>query len=114
MRKLPIGVLISGAGTNLRAIIDQCENGTLDADVRIVISNREGAAGLEHSRTRGIPTLAFPRSPQVSREEQQRSMAAKLTERGVELVVLAGFDQILSDEFVEQFSFKMVNLHPSL
>jgi phosphoribosylglycinamide formyltransferase-1 len=113
-RLLPIGVLISGQGTNLDAILQRCEAGQLDAEVRVVVSNRSKAPGLEHSRRRGIPTHAFLRSGYPSREAQQVAMKDCLVEHGVELVVLAGFDQILSDEFVEAFSFRMINLHPSL
>jgi phosphoribosylglycinamide formyltransferase-1 len=114
MSKLPIGVLISGQGTNLRAILERCDAGTLDAEVRVVLSNRPDAAGLAHSRKRAIPTFAIPRADYPGRIEQQRALIAQLDLYGVELVVLAGFDQILSDEFVHRFSFRLINLHPSL
>ncbi len=114
MERLPIGVLISGQGTNLRAILEQVDVGALDTEVRVVISNRPQAAGLAHSRERGIPTLVFPRSEYPDRAEAQRAMAECLERYGVQLVVLAGFDQILSDDFVHRFSFRLLNLHPSL
>ena len=112
--RLPVGVLISGQGTNLDAILRRCDAGTLDAEVRVVISNRSNAPGLAFSRQRDIPTYVCPRSKYESREQQQDTMRDLLVGRGVQLVVLAGFDQILSPGFVEAFSYRMVNLHPSL
>jgi phosphoribosylglycinamide formyltransferase-1 len=112
--KLPVGVLISGKGTNLDAILGRCEDGTLDADVRAVISNRPEAEGLAYGRNRDVPTYAFPRSDYPDRRAQQLAMGQCLAERGVDLVVLAGFDQILVPEFVAQFPDRMINLHPSL
>jgi phosphoribosylglycinamide formyltransferase-1 len=112
--RFPIGVLISGQGTNLEAILRRCDAGTLDAEVRVVISNRSKAPGLAYSRERGIPTAVFLRNQYPSRDAQQDAMRALLLDRGTELVVLAGFDQILSDAFVETFSYRMINLHPSL
>ena len=114
MERLPIGVLISGQGTNLRAILQCTDAGTLDAEVRVVISNRPQAAGLAHSRDRGIPTFVFARADYADRTDQQHAMAECLERCGAQLVVLAGFDQILSDDFVHRFSFRMLNLHPSL
>lgn len=114
VRPLPIGVLISGQGTNLNAILQQCEAGTLDATVRVVISNRPGAAGLSYGQSRGLPTFVCAREAYPSREGQQRAMKERLIENGVELVILAGFDQVLGAEFVEEPSYRIVNLHPSL
>ena len=114
-RLLPIAVLISGQGTNLEAILRCCEQGALDAEVRVVMSNRPAAPGLEYSRRRGVPTEVFTRNAfHADREAQQAAMLARLEECEVELVVLAGFDQILSDAFVERYSYRMINLHPSL
>ena len=111
---LPIGVLISGQGTNLRAILSRCDSGQLDAAVRVVISNRAAAPGLEYSRSRGIPTFVIARADYASRAAQQRAMQERLKAHGVDLVVLAGFDQILGREFVAEPSYRIVNLHPSL
>src|SRR5437870_8384895 len=114
MERLPIAVLISGQGTNLQSIVERCAAGTLDAEVRLVISNRPDAPGLAYSRERGMPTVVFVRADYGGRAEQQRAMVQALEQAGAELVVLAGFDQILTDEFVHRFSFRMLNLHPSL
>lgn len=113
-RPLPIGVLVSGKGTNLNAILCRCEEGALDAQVRVVISNRAEAPGLAYSRRRGVPTFVFARAEFPSREAQQRAMLDCLMELGAEAVVLAGFDQILGPEFVQQFPYRILNLHPSL
>jgi len=112
--RLPIGVLLSGQGTNLEAILTRCEASQLDAEVRVVLSNRPNAPGLEYGRRHGIPTYAVPRSEYPSRDAQQAIMKQHLIHHGAELVVLAGFDQILSADFVETFSYRLVNLHPSL
>ncbi len=113
-RRLPIAVLISGQGTNLNAILQACGLGTLDADVRIVISNRTNAPGLRYARDAGIPTAVIQRSDYPSRDAQHQAVVEQLTRAGVELVVLAGFNQILSDELVRRYSARILNVHPSL
>jgi len=113
-QKLPVGVLISGRGTNLDAILHRCEDRRLDAEVRAVISNRPEAPGLRFGRARGVPTFVFAKSDYSDREAQQIAMADCLEQHGVELVVLAGFDQILVPAFVRRFPLRMINLHPSL
>jgi phosphoribosylglycinamide formyltransferase 1 len=113
-RLLPIAVLISGQGTNLKAILDACAAGALAAEVRLVVSNRANAPGLAHGRHAGVPTVAIPRGDYPTRDAQHHAIVGELTRRGVELIVLAGFDQILSDELVGYFSGRIINLHPSL
>ena len=111
---LPIGVLISGKGTNLSAILERCADGALDAEVRVVISNRASAEGLVVGRERELPTVVFARGDFADRSVQQAAMADCLEAHGAQLVVLAGFDQILVPEFVARFPRRMINLHPSL
>jgi phosphoribosylglycinamide formyltransferase 1 len=111
---VPIAVLISGAGTNLRAILEQVDDGRLDARVQVVVTNRASAAGLEFARTRGIPCFVFPRQQFADRDARDTAIADCLIEHGVDLVVLAGYDQILGDAFVQRFSWRIMNLHPSL
>ena len=111
---LPIGVLISGKGTNLDAILRRCADGSVDAEVRTVISNRSNAEGLGLGRRAAIPTYVFARGEYPDREAQQTAMADCLESRGVQLVALAGFDQILVPSFVARFPLRMINLHPSL
>lgn len=111
---LRIGVLVSGRGTNLAAILAAIAAGELPARVACVVSNRPAAPALERARAAGVPALVFPRSDFPSRAEQQRAILRALQQHGVELVVLAGFDQILLPEFVAAFPDRILNVHPSL
>jgi phosphoribosylglycinamide formyltransferase-1 len=110
----PIGVLISGRGSNLQAIIDAIGAGRLDARVALVVSNRADAAGLERARQAGIETLVLPHRDYPDRAAYDRALAAALKARGVELVCLAGFMRLLGAEFIGEFSGRVLNVHPSL
>ncbi len=110
---MKLGILISGRGSNFLAIADNIAGGKLDAEIAIVISNREDAAGIEAAGARGLKTLILP-SRGRKREEHDRDVAAALREAGVELVVLAGYLRLLSPWFVQQFPGKILNIHPSL
>jgi phosphoribosylglycinamide formyltransferase-1 len=103
-----IGVLVSGEGTNLQALIDA------GLPIRAVASNRKEARALERARTAGIPTATFSLDCHVSREERDLVMAAWLEEHGVELVVLAGYMHLLTQPFLDRFPDRIVNVHPSL
>lgn len=111
--KLPIAILISGSGSNLQAIIDAAKNG-LPVDIRLVISNRADAYGLERARQAGIRTAVVHHQDYKSRTGFDAQLAGLITESGAELVVLAGFMRILSDEFVHRFEGRLMNIHPSL
>jgi phosphoribosylglycinamide formyltransferase-1 len=113
-RRSRIGVLISGRGSNLQAIIDAIAGGEFDATVAIVISNRADAQGLDRARAAGIETAVLSHKEWPSREEYDRALAAKLKEHGVELVCLAGFMRLLSPAFIEAFPNRVLNIHPSL
>ncbi len=113
-RPLPIGVLVSGRGTNLQAIIDAIEDGRLKASIRIVISNNPEAYAIERAKRHGIPVEVVPDSGFQTREEYDRRLVDILRERGVELVVLAGFMRILSPFFVRSFPLRIMNIHPAL
>jgi phosphoribosylglycinamide formyltransferase-1 len=113
-RKVPLGVLISGGGTNLQAIIDAIESGGLDATIRVVISNREDAAGLERAAKRRIPTAVVDHRKFATREDFDETVVEILRAQGVELVVLAGFMRLLSPVFVKAFSNRVLNIHPAL
>jgi len=111
-----IGVLISGRGSNLQAIIDAVSAKRLDADIAVVISNQPDAAGLERARTAGIDTLvlnhqdsAFP-----TREDYDRALVKQLKARGVGVVCLAGFMRLLGQGFIDAFPNAILNIHPSL
>ncbi len=113
-RKVPIGVLLSGGGTNLQAIIDAVEQDRLDADIRTVVSNRENAYGLTRARNHGISTTVIDHRGHPSREAYDRVVVDHLEERGVELVVLAGFMRLLSPFFIRSFPNRIMNIHPAL
>jgi len=103
-----IGVLASGAGSNLQALIDA------GLPVTAVASNRVGARALERGRAHGIAAAPFPLEEFESRAERDRAMAGWLRSRGVRLVALAGYLQLLTGDFLEQFPGRVVNVHPSL
>ena len=109
-----LGVLISGRGSNLKAIIDAIEQRRLDASIAIVISNRAEAPGLEHARRAGIETLVIDHKPFKSRDDYDRVLVTALKDRGVTLVCLAGFMRLLSPVMVEAFPNRILNIHPSL
>ena len=109
-----IGVLISGRGSNLQAVIDSIAAGRLDAEIAVVISNRANAAGLERARAANIETLHIDHKRYPSREAFDLAVVAELQQRGVSLVCLAGFMRLLSAAFVEAFPNRILNIHPSL
>ena len=109
-----LGVLISGTGTNLQAIIDAIERGELRAEIRIVLSNRAGAQGLERARRQGIPARVIEHRRFSSREDFDRALAGALTEAGVELVACAGFMRLLSPVMLSAFPDRIMNIHPAL
>ena len=112
--KLPIGVLISGSGTNLQAIIEAIEAGKLDARIEIVLSNRADAYGLTRAKDHGLSTEVLDHKKFTSREAFDEAVVKLLRARGVELVVLAGFMRLLSPVFVKAFSNRIMNIHPAL
>jgi phosphoribosylglycinamide formyltransferase-1 len=109
-----IGVLISGRGSNLQALIDAEAAGRLGGRIRVVISNREEAAGLDRARAAGIETLVMPHGRHATRADYDRALVAALGERGVRLVCLAGFMRVLGPAFCEAFPSAVLNIHPSL
>jgi phosphoribosylglycinamide formyltransferase-1 len=114
MDKLPIGVLISGSGTNLQAIIDAIEAGKLDAKIEVVVSNKANAFGIERARRHGIPTEVLDHRSFSSREAYDEAVVAILRQRRVALVVLAGFMRLLSPGFIRAFASRIMNIHPAL
>ena len=109
-----LGVLISGRGSNLQAIIDAIADGRLDAEVAVVISNRAGAHGLERARQAGIESLYISHGDYDSREAFDRAVVLELRKRDVALVCLAGFMRLLSADFIKAFPGTILNIHPSL
>jgi phosphoribosylglycinamide formyltransferase 1 len=109
-----LGVLISGRGSNLKAIIDAIDRKELDASIAVVISNRADAKGLEHAIAAGIETLVLTHMSYPTREDYDRAIVAELRRRDVALVCLAGFMRLLSPVFVDAFPDRILNIHPSL
>ena len=102
---LNIGVLISGGGTNLQAIIDETKSGAINGTVKLVISNKEDAYGLERARLSGIKAVY---------ETDEDKIIELLKENNIDLIVLAGYLKIITPKFVDEFRNKIINIHPSL
>jgi phosphoribosylglycinamide formyltransferase-1 len=109
-----LGVLISGRGSNLQAIIDAVAAGRLDARIAVVVSNRADAAGIDRARAAGIETLCLSHKAYASRDEYDQALVAALRQRDVGLVCLAGFMRLLGPSFVQAFPHAILNIHPSL
>lgn len=109
-----LGILISGRGSNLQAIIDAIAEGRLDATIALVVSNRADATGLERARKAGIETLYINHKDYGSREDFDCAVVAALKKREVSLVCLAGFMRLLSAEFVKAYPNAVLNIHPAL
>jgi phosphoribosylglycinamide formyltransferase 1 len=108
-----LGILISGRGSNLQAIIDAIADRRLDATIAVVISNREDAKGLQHAQEAGIETLVLSHRGYANRAEYDRLLVQELQKRGVRLVCLAGFMRVLGQTFLDAFPTAL-NMHPSL
>lgn len=109
-----LGILISGRGSNMLALSDAVRDGRIpNAEIALVISNIETAAGLEKARERGIETLALNHRGRT-REEHDRAMTAELKRRQVDLICLAGYMRLLSPWFIREFEHQILNIHPSL
>jgi phosphoribosylglycinamide formyltransferase-1 len=113
MARLKLGVLISGCGSNLQALIDSCKNPDFPAEIVLVISNVPGVQGLERAKESGIPTLVVSNKEYPSREKFEEALHEALRESDVELVCLAGFMRILN-VLPGWWRGKMINIHPSL
>lgn len=111
---MPIVVLISGNGSNLQAIIDAIDAKNLSADIRAVISNKGDAYGLERTKKAGIPAEVVPHIDFNNREAFDKALIDKIDQYQPSLVVLAGFMRILTEDFVNHYRGRMMNIHPSL
>jgi phosphoribosylglycinamide formyltransferase 1 len=108
-----LGVLVSGSGSNLQAIIDNIEAGRVDAKIKIVISNVADVYALERAQKHGIASLVIPHRG-LKREEYDQKMVEALRAHGVELVVLAGFMRIITPVLLRAFPMRVINIHPAL
>ncbi len=109
-----VGVLISGRGSNLQALLDACADPAFPAEIVLVISNQAEAPGLERAARAGVPARTIARRDHPDRATCDAAMTAALEAAGVELVCLAGFMRLLSEAFVEHWRDRMINLHPAL
>ena len=114
MNPLRLGVLISGRGSNLLAILEAIERGELPAVVALVVSNRAAAPGLEHARARGVRTFVVDRATYPDRAARQDAVRTALVAADVDLVVCAGWDEILLSPFLAAYAGRILNTHPSL
>jgi phosphoribosylglycinamide formyltransferase-1 len=111
---MKIGILISGRGSNMVALVDAVKSGEIpDSEIAVVISDKPNAAGLEKAKARGVETVVIERNKR-SRAEHDAEIIAELKKRNVELVCLAGYMRLLSPSFVRAFPDRIINIHPSL
>jgi phosphoribosylglycinamide formyltransferase 1 len=109
-----LGVLISGRGSNLQAIIDATRDGRLDAEIAVVMSNRPDAAGLDRAREAGIETLLLSHLAYPTRDDFDRALVDSLRARNVGLVCLAGFMRLVGRPMIDAYPNAILNIHPSL
>ena len=114
MARLKVGVLISGSGTNLQALIDDCARPAAESEIVLVLSNRANAFGLTRAKRAGLPHRVIDHRAYESRAAFEQALTEALEASGVELVCLAGFMRVLTAEFVERWSDRLINIHPSL
>ena len=114
-KKARIAVLVSGGGTNLQAILDAAGRGEIpDGEVALVISDRPGAYALERAEKAGIPTLEINKKACGGQKPFEQKLIAALTTNRIDLIVLAGFLSILTEDFTTLYSRRIINVHPSL
>ncbi|MBM7867446.1 phosphoribosylglycinamide formyltransferase [Heliobacterium gestii] len=111
---LKLGVLASGRGSNLQAVLDAIDAGRLDAQVVMVISNRQDALALERAATRGIPAIHLPPSEYPQRTDYDRKAAELLKGVGADALLLAGYLRLITSELLEAFPQRIINIHPAL
>lgn len=113
--RTPVGVLVSGAGTNLDALLQACRDPEFPARIALVVSNRRSAHALDVALGWGVPAVALPQADfGGDARARDREMHARFRAAGVRLVVCAGYDRILSDEFLDAYPDAILNVHPSL
>jgi phosphoribosylglycinamide formyltransferase 1 len=112
--RLRLGILISGRGSNMRALIDACSKGLIDADIRLVLSNEGGAEGLAHARSSGVTTSTVSHRGFADRADFDAALHRALKLAGVDFVCLAGFMRLLTPGFIDKWRDRMINIHPSL
>ncbi len=115
MKRTKIAVLVSGGGTNLQAILDASARGELPhAEIALVLSNHKKAYALERAAAAGVPTAVVTKKQAGSQAAFEAAMMAELVKYGIEMIVMAGFMSILTRDFTDQWTERMINIHPSL
>ncbi len=114
MAKLRVGVLISGRGSNLKALLDTCLTPGFPAEIVAVISNRPDAAGLKHAQAVGVAAIGLDHKAHDSREAFDDALHEALRMAGVEFICLAGYMRLLTPSFIARWSDRIINIHPSL
>lgn len=114
MARLKVGVLISGRGSNLQALIDACATPGFPAEIKLIIANRDDAAGLQRAAAAKIATQIIPHRRYPSREAFDAALTAALEKAGIEFICLAGFMRLLTPGFVTHWRDRLINIHPSL
>jgi phosphoribosylglycinamide formyltransferase-1 len=109
-----LGVLVSGRGTNLQAILDAIASGGLEAEIALVVCNHKDAFAIARAERAGVPVEVYLQKEYGSREAHQRAIADRLDGAQVDLVVCAGWDRVFTHEFVERFLGRNINIHPAL
>jgi len=112
--KLKVGVLLSGGGTNLQALLDACAAPDFPAEIVLVVANNADAFGLVRAQRAGVDTAVLDHRPYASREAFEADLDRLLRDHGVEAICLAGFLRVLTEGFVEAWRDRMLNIHPSL
>lgn len=111
---LKIGVLVSGSGTNLQAIIDRIADGSLNVEVALVVSSRPGVRGIERAQAAGLPVLVMEKSEYAEPEAADAKIASALKEAGCEYVIMAGYMRMVRKPLLDAYPGRIVNLHPAL
>ncbi|MFT6077075.1 MAG: phosphoribosylglycinamide formyltransferase-1 [Myxococcota bacterium] len=114
MQKIKTAILISGRGSNMQALVNAAKNPEYPAQISLVISNKENAAGLEFATQNGIKTAFINHKDFSNREEFDREVSKTISENDCQIVCLAGFMRLVSAWFVNQYQGKMINIHPSI
>lgn len=114
MSPVKIGVLISGGGTNLQAVIDNTKNENINGEIKLIISNKKEAYGLTRGELAGIENLYLEPKSFDSDRDYNLKIIEEFKSRNIELIILAGYLKVLSPEFIKEFRDKIINIHPSL
>jgi len=114
MPTLDLGILVSGTGTNMQAVLRAIDSGQLDARVRLVVSNKANVRALDRAASAGIPSRVISHKDFACREDFDRALVAALQGAGVQWIVLAGFMRILTPVFLDHFPLRVLNIHPAL